>query len=109
MNKNVAFHDYVVHDLLADVPHVSSRAMFGGYGIYKDGNIFAIIVDGALYLKATDKTKTFFVERGSHAFTYAKKNGKSYTMNYWFVPEEILENREVFSRWVAVAIGISND
>ncbi|MEK7499440.1 MAG: TfoX/Sxy family protein [Patescibacteria group bacterium] len=107
MNKNAAFHEYVVHDLLVDVPHISSRAMFGGYGIYKDGNIFAIIVDGDLYLKATDETKTFFAERGSHAFTYAKKNGKSYTMNYWFVPEEVLEDREAFSKWIDVIMSVS--
>ena len=106
MSKDTSFHDYVVNDLLADVLGVSSKAMFGGHGVYKNGKIFAIIVDGELYLKASENTKNFFAKHDSHQFTYSKKNGKTYRMNYWFVPEEIFENREKFAEWVDVAVSV---
>lgn len=100
MSKDTSFHDYVIYDLLGDVSGISSKAMFGGYGVYKNEKSFAIIVDGELYLKADEETKNFFMAHDSHAFTYSKKNGKAYTMNYWFVPEEIFESREKFMEWV---------
>ena len=82
MSKDTSFHNYVVNDLLADVLGVSSKAMFGGHGVYKNGKIFAIIVEGELYLKASENTKNFFEKHNSHQFTYSKKNGKTYAMNY---------------------------
>jgi len=75
-------------------------------GVYKDGKIFAIIAEGGLYFKADEKTADFFRERGSRRFTYTKKNGKKFAMNYWFVSEEVLENREAFAEWVDVAFSV---
>lgn len=34
--SNSDFHDYVINDLLSEIPGITSRKMFGGYGIYKD-------------------------------------------------------------------------
>ncbi|MEK7585175.1 MAG: TfoX/Sxy family protein [Patescibacteria group bacterium] len=98
MKRNSEFHDYVVGDLLSDVAGITSRAMFGGYGIYKDGKIFAIIVEGELYFKGIG---------GTTQFTYSKKDGKTYKMNYWLVPAEVMENREALADWVqrACAVG----
>ncbi len=104
MTKDTSFHDYVVHDLLGHISGITSKAMFGGYGVYQNGKIFAIIVDGVLYLKANETTKKFFTKHGSYQFTYAKKNGKTYTMNYWFVPEEVYENRDRFAEWIDVVM-----
>ena len=106
MAKDKSFHDYIVYDLLGDIPKITSRAMFGGHGVYKNGKIFAIIVHGELYLKANDEVKKFFSAHDSHAFTYSKKDGKTYTMNYWFVPEEIFEDRKKFAEWIDIAISI---
>ena len=100
MAKDTSFHDYVVYDLLGDISGITSKAMFGGYGIYQNGKIFAIIVDGELYFKANEVVKEFFQKHESRPFTYAKKNGKTYAINYWFVPEEVYENRDRFAEWI---------
>lgn len=104
MSKNTSFNDYVVYDLLGDFPNVSSRAMFGGHGIYKDSTIFAIIAEGELYFKGQKETEDFFRSRNSRRFTYRKRGGKTYTMNYWLVPEEVCENRDAFTEWVERAL-----
>ena len=104
MGKDSSFHDYVVYDLLSDFQGVSSKAMFGGYGVYMDGAIFAIIADGELYFKSNEKTEGFFAARGSRPFTYKKKNNKIYTMNYWFVPSEVYEDRDALAEWVDLAL-----
>ena len=40
-----SFHEYVIGDVLGHISGITSRKMFGGYGIYLDGVIFAIITD----------------------------------------------------------------
>ncbi len=47
------FCDYVI-DLLSSWAKVSAKAMFGGYGMYRQGQIFAIVVDDTLYFKVGD-------------------------------------------------------
>ena len=94
MAKDKSFHDYIVYDLLGDAPDITSRAMFGGWAIYKSGIIFGIIVAGELYFKVGDRNRSDFEKIESHPFVYAKKDGKPVTMSYWLVPEEIFENKE---------------
>lgn len=106
MKKSAEFHDYVIHDVLGGIPGITSKAMFGGYGIYKDGKIFAIIVDGELYFKVDDNTVLDFKKLGSSQFTYEKKDGKKYAMNYWLLPEEIMEDNEKLELWVGSACRI---
>ena len=99
MARDQAFHEYIVGDVLREIPGITSRAMFGGWSLYKDGIIFALIADGELYFKVDDKNRADFEERGSHPFVYQHK-GKSIAMSYWLLPEEILENREELSDWI---------
>lgn len=94
------FNDYVVKDLLADVEGIFSRAMFGGYGLYKDGIIFGIIADDELYLKVDKSNKDRFESFGSHPFEYDGKKHKKIAMSYWVVPEEVLENRSLVEELV---------
>ena len=37
-----------------DDPEVSARAMFGGHGIYRNGRMFALVYDEAVYMKVSD-------------------------------------------------------
>jgi DNA transformation protein len=100
MRKDRSFHDYAVYDLLGDVPGISSRAMFGGWGIYKDGVIFGIIADGALYFKVDDRNRAYFEEAGSRPFTYEGGNRKPVALPYWLLPEEAMEGGQDLYEWV---------
>ena len=101
MKKSNEFRDYAL-DLLGGISGITSKAMFGGHGIYRNGKIFAIIADDELYFKAGEESKEFFEAEESHPFTY-KRMGKTYRMNYWLVPEKIMEDREKFAEWVDIA------
>lgn len=94
MSRSTSFHDYVIHDLLGEMSGITSKAMFGGWGIYREGIIFAIIIGEELYFKVDDSNRKDFESMDSRPFTYKNKNGKSITMSYWLVPEEVMENRE---------------
>lgn len=45
---------------------VTSRSMFGGQGVYKAGRMFALVYDGAVYMKFSDETAD---ESGRPAFS----------------------------------------
>ncbi|HUR82739.1 MAG TPA: TfoX/Sxy family protein [Thermoanaerobaculia bacterium] len=93
------FRDYVLDQLRAVTP-VTSRAMFGGVGIYSRGTFFALIAEDVVYLKADDTTRPEFEERGCKPFTpYGKAS-----MNYYELPEDILEDQDELRRWTRNAL-----
>ncbi|HKY64385.1 MAG TPA: TfoX/Sxy family protein [bacterium] len=109
MKQDQSFRDYVVQDLLGNIPGIHSRAMFGGWGIYKDGVIFAIIVDGALYFKVDESNREEFERRESRPFVYSRGKHRSTTMSYWLVPEEIMEDPEELDRWIERSVQVSRN
>lgn len=102
--KDRSFADYVLRDVLSGVRGIRSRAMFGGWGIYKDGVFFALIADGELYFKADDANRADFEAAGSKPFRYARKGRAAVTMSYWQVPEDVLERKDEIGRWVARSV-----
>lgn len=77
---------------------IRARKMFGGYGIYHDGLMFALIDDDILYLKADVENAWTFEELGLPQFEYAK-NGKVMKMSYYRAPDELLDDREQATLW----------
>jgi DNA transformation protein len=91
---NNSFVDYIT-DLLSTFGTIKVKAMFGGYGIYCNNFIFAIIVDNELYFKTDKLLSKEFESQDSHPFTY-KARGKTIALNYYRVPIEIIEDEERF-------------
>lgn len=107
MTKDKSFHEYIAYDILGDVHNITSRAMFGGWAIYKSGIIFGIIVAGELYFKVDDRNRSEFEETESHPFVYKRKDGRLITMSYWLVLEEIMEDKEKFYNLMEKSVAIS--
>lgn len=53
MASNPEFVQYIA-DQLADAGDITYRKMFGEYGIYCDGKIFALVCDNQLFVKITE-------------------------------------------------------
>ena len=105
--KRSSFVDYVVSDLLGGLGGVRARAMFGGYGVYKDDTIFAIIVDDELYFKVGDLNRKDYEKRGSEPFVYVAKGNKRLAMSYWKVPAEAMEDLQVLEEWAEKSLRVS--
>jgi len=89
-----------LHEVFDQFGQIQARKMFGGYGIYHDGLIFALVADDALYLKADAGNRPWFDERGLPAFEYLKQ-GKTYKMSYHLAPEEIYDDAQRAAQWAA--------
>lgn len=101
------FHDYVMHDLFAELPGITSRKMFGGYGIYKDGIIFGLIAYDVLYFKVDEINKPDYEKKGSKPFTYSQGNHKPTTMSYWELPADIMDDKEELKKWMNTSVEAS--
>ena len=49
----------MVMDRLALVPGVTSKSMFGEYGIFAEGKMFALVCDNRLLFKPTEEGRAF--------------------------------------------------
>ena len=51
------YSDYII-EILSPHGEIIARSMFGGYGIYKNGIIFALIISDELYFKVDVSNKS---------------------------------------------------
>lgn len=97
--------DYLI-DMLAQWAPVTVRKMFGGFGLYRGGLTFAIVVDDTLYFKVDETNRLDYVAAGSAAFTYEAR-GKRATMSYWQVPAEALDDDSALCEWAEKAYAVA--
>lgn len=100
MKKNTSYHDFVVYDLLSKIPDISSRPMMSGWCIYSVKVPFAAIIGNQLYLKAKGEIADKLATLGWVKFNYKKSTGKTVSMNYWQVPDELIDDQERLSEIV---------
>jgi DNA transformation protein len=99
-----ASNEFAAHsaELLSTVGRVAVRRMFGGYGLYCDGTMFALIADDVLYLKVDEANRGEFERAGAAPFVYAAK-GRQTVMSYFSAPDPALESRELAAPWARSA------
>ena len=104
MTKKDSFHEFVMTEVFHDIEDITSRPMFGDYGVYKDGIFFALIANGELYFKVDSSNQKDFENLGSKPFVYKGHKGKSVTLSYWQLPADIMENAEELKSWVEKSV-----
>ena len=87
-----------VMDLLIPFGEITEKKMFGGYGIFEDGAMFALISGSELYFKADDSNRAGYEVMGSAKF------GK---MPYFRVPDDVLDDQPALHRMIEEAIAVS--
>jgi DNA transformation protein and related proteins len=97
--RDETFKDYVLDQLIA-LSGITSRRMFGGYGLYRNGNFFGIIYKGRLYFRTTPDTVSSYREHGMKPF---RARAKQTLKSYYEVPVNIIEDAEPLSAWAEQA------
>lgn len=90
-------------DQLSTWAIVTVKSMFGGFGVYRSGQIFAIVIEDTLYFKVDDTNRPDYEAAGSEPFTYEVKGGKKHSLGYWLVPSDIMDDPEELSKWAEKA------
>lgn len=89
-------------ELLSTVGRILVRRMFGGYGLFCEGTMFALIADDVLYLKADEGNRSEFERAGATPLVYEAK-GRRTVMSYLSAPDQALESRELAAPWARSA------
>jgi DNA transformation protein len=101
MAVSADYREYVLEQMGRVAP-VSGRAMFGGVGIYSDGLFFALMDDGAVYLKVDDTDRAMFVDAGMGPFD--PYGDGSMLMRYYELPADLLESPDLLRPWMDAAL-----
>jgi len=84
MNKPVLLDSMRLFESLGEV---KSRSMFGGFGIFIDNIMFALVVNERLHVRTDEQSKTYFTEHGFKPYIYSKK-GFPVVTKYYALPSE---------------------
>ncbi|MCI0432007.1 MAG: TfoX/Sxy family protein [Rhodospirillales bacterium] len=86
---------FIAHilDQLGGFGPVRARAMFGGYGLYLHGVMFALVAEETLYFKTDAANRGTFEDAGMGPFVYETR-GRKVAMSYHETPADALEDAE---------------
>jgi TfoX/Sxy family transcriptional regulator of competence genes len=95
MATDKAFVDFVL-DQIENAGEITAKKMFGEYGVFSDGKIFALICDNKLFIKPTEAGRVFIrdvVE--APPYKGAKPS---------FLIEDKIEDREWLSELIRISL-----
>jgi DNA transformation protein and related proteins len=105
MAVSATYKTFILEQLGRVAPAVRGRNMFGGVGVYSAEHFFALMDDDTLYFKVDDSNRADFEQRGMGPFRPFGEGGE--VMQYYEVPEDLLEDAEALQSWVEKAIAVA--
>ena len=95
MASDKEYVDFVL-DQIENAGEITAKKMFGEYGIFSNGEIFALICDNKLFIKPTEAGRTFIKEVvEAPPYPGAKSS---------FLIEDKVEDREWISNLVRITV-----
>ncbi len=98
MPADKKFLDHAI-ELLAPLGAVTSKPMFGGYGIFFEGDMFALISGNGLFFKAD----------ASNLAAYQQAGSKQYKpMPYYQVPADVMADTSKLLEWARASTAVAH-
>jgi DNA transformation protein len=79
---------------------ISSKAMFGGFGIFHEGAMFGIIKGTGLFFKVNDSNRLGYEKAGSNQYK---------PMPYYQVPTDVIDNPDSLLEWARASIKVAHE
>ena len=93
-----SFRDRVMTDL-EPLGDIRARAMFGGYGIFEDGDKFGLMSGSVLFFKIGEANRAAFEAVGAEQFN---------RMPHFRVPDSVLDDAGLLQEWTHAAIAVAH-
>ena len=94
-------------ELFAGFGPVTVRRMFSGAGVFADGLMIALVVDGVIFLKADEETIPQFEGEGLSPFSYQRQGGRRTIMSYWRMPERLYDDPDELAVWARRSMAVA--
>ena len=98
MPATKAFLDLTL-EKLGSLGAVTGKSMFGGFGVFHEGEMFGLIANDILYLKADESNRADYISRGSNQYK---------PMPYFRAPDDVFEDSEELLRWAQKSVTIAH-
>lgn len=92
--------------LLSSLGKITSRSMFGGFGVFIDDTMFALVVQDRLHLRASDNTINLFKDQGFEPYVY-KKRGFPVVTKYFAISPECWDEPDSILIQAVVALDVA--
>lgn len=102
MPVGAEFRTFIL-DLL-DPLHPTSRRMFSGVGIMRDGLMFALLANDTMYFRVDEQTRPRFIEAGCSSFRYNRSGREVSIESYYAVPDSLYDQQDSLLDWARQAI-----
>jgi DNA transformation protein len=100
------FRDHVT-DLFASFGEIKIKLMFGGAGVYYKDQMFGLLADERIFLKANDGTLGAFEAEKCKPFVFQTKSGELMAMSYIEVPPRLLDDPAELAKWARRAYEVA--
>ncbi|WP_413284682.1 TfoX/Sxy family DNA transformation protein [Vibrio sp. MA40-2] len=90
-------------ELFTTFGNVKSRSMFGGFGIFVDDTMFALVVKDALHIRCCDALKQQFTDEDYQPYVY-KKRGFPVVTKYFQLPNDLWDNTDDILHIASIAL-----
>ena len=87
---------------------IKSRSMFGGFGIFCEDAMFALVVNETLHIRAGKETEIEFKNNGMRPYKYTKRNFPV-TTKYYAIPHAWWDQSELLMSYAKNALFIALD
>ncbi|PMN65428.1 TfoX/Sxy family DNA transformation protein [Enterovibrio norvegicus] len=87
---------------------IKSRSMFGGFGVFCDQTMFALVVNDRLHLRAGQQNEREFKRLSMQPYIY-KKRGFPVVTKYYSVPDDWWEQTDTMMDFAKQALAIARD
>jgi DNA transformation protein len=95
--------DFLI-ELFSGFGPVDVRRMFSGSGVFADGLMIALVVDGVIYLKADDDLMPLFEREGQAPFSYRTRDGRRTLNSYWRMPGRLYDEPDELAEWARYSL-----
>jgi DNA transformation protein and related proteins len=79
------------------------KRMFGGHGVYHDGLMFSLEIEGEVYLKTDAETESAFAAAGATPFIY-QGHSRPIRVSFWRLVAGAYDDADELKRWCGLAI-----
>ncbi|MCG3721977.1 TfoX family DNA transformation protein [Vibrio cincinnatiensis] len=94
--------------LFEQLGRVKSRSMFGGFGVFVDDTMFALVVNDKLHMRANDELAEKFKQQGYQPYVY-KKRGFPVVTKYFALPEACWDDPQAILHEAKMVLKIAQD
>jgi DNA transformation protein len=92
-------------DLFQEFGRIAVRRMFGGEGIFADGEMIGLVFGDVIYLRTSRETRPHYLAEGCRPFSFAKPSQRrTVETAYYTMPDRLYDEPEELARWARAAL-----